>query len=977
MKTETALKLDYALKYADLGWRVIWSHWPIGIGASARCSCKEDDPTHGIGKHPIGLEWQKRATTEKDVIRAWFSAKEEANVSIVTGTESGIFVLDIDGAEGLKTLRELEAKYGSLPVTVMFITGSGGLHYVFKHPGTHIPTKASIAHKIDVRGDGGQIIAAPSRHVSGGTYRLDPNAAPRGFESLPQVVRTVDVSEAPHWLLSLIVSSSPSSEHGSSGPRFDIQAALNGAPAGRRDETIFKLASKMRHEDIPLEMALDWIRRAAENCTPPFSIEVAEEKVHRAYEQYDAGVRWEKALEAGSPEDRQANVERARGIVTALSERAKADKFAPFEPETLGALALVKDENPAEWMRTREELKKQGISLGELDRAVKDQKKKQRGSHLRLVKPGEPPPLHTTGQMIPDAPVPDLVIPDDYALRSDATIRVTPSEQGMLEHVVAYAPILITGRLRDEDENVEYLRLAFRRSGRWYKQTVDRGIALDSKRLVALASQSFPVSSETVKDVVRYVHHLEAANHDRLPCQRVSSHLGWQGNGGDAGFLWGHEHLAPEDWTEGPISFHGLDGGDEQIAAAYHAEGTLEGWLEGIKPLAHYPRVLLALYAAFVPPLLPILKAPNFIVDWANRTSTGKTTALRVAASVWGNPDERSAESALGTWDATRVYVERASAVLSGIPLLLDDTSRAKYPRIVADLLYTVASGHGRGRGNKTSLATTRTWRTVMLSTGESPATSFTQDGGTRMRCLEVRGVPFGKEDAETRQVVDQLNRQILSNYGHAGPTFVRHLLKERDNWSALPARYRAAVEYYAAKNGRLAHYMAAIHVAAEVVHQVFDLPWCHGEKLVGLWAAIAGEVEDAAPEIRALRDIVSWANAHTETFYGRHQIGYAGADQQPQPRVSSGGWSGKWEVDAVEWDLNAKETWHYIAFYPTVLDRNLRELKYEPAAIRAAWKERGWLECEKDRDTTKKYIEGEHVRLVVIRRTAIEEADA
>ncbi len=82
--------------------------------------------------------------------------------------------------------------------------------------------------------------------------------------------------------------------------------------------------------------------------------------------------------------------------------------------------------------------------------------------------------------------------------------------------------------------------------------------------------------------------------------------------------------------------------------------------------------------------------------------------------------------------------------------------------------------------------------------------------------------------------------------------------------------------------------------------------------------------------------------------------------------------------MEADEWDLNAKETWKYIAFYPTVLDRILRELKYEPpAAIRAAWKERGWIECEKDRDTTKKYIDAEHVRLVVIRRAAIEEADA
>src|SRR5262249_16698948 len=158
---------------------------------------------------------------------------------------------------------------------------------------------------------------------------------------------------------------------------------------------------------------------------------------------------------------------------------------------------------------------------------------------------------------------------------------------------VAYAPILIAGRLRDEDENVEYLQLSFRRGGRWHNQTVDRGIALDSKRLVALASQSFPVSSENVKEVVRYVHHLEGANHDRLRCQRVSSHLGWQGDGGDAGFLWGHDHLVPDDSTEGRISFHGLDAGDEQLAAAYHAGGTLDGWLDAIKVLPRCPGALL------------------------------------------------------------------------------------------------------------------------------------------------------------------------------------------------------------------------------------------------------------------------------------------------------------------------------------------------------------------------------------------------
>ena len=459
-----------------------------------------------------------------------------------------------------------------------------------------------------------------------------------------------------------------------------------------------------------------------------------------------------------------------------------------------------------------------------------------------------------------------------------------------------------------------------------------------------------------------YLHALEAENHNRLPCQRVSSHLGWQGNNGDGGFLWGRTHLAADDWTQTPVSFHGLDTGDEQIADGYRAEGSLDAWLDAIRPLSRYPRVLLALYAAFVPPLLHILGTPNFVVDWANRTSTGKTTALRVAGSVWGNPDERSPESALGTWDGTRVWLERASAVLSGIPLLLDDTKRAKNEKIVADLLYTVAGGRGRGRGNKTSLARTRTWRTVMLSTGETRATSFTQDGGTRMRCLEVSGAPFGKEDDETRQLVDRLNLQILANYGHAGPAFVRRLIKERENWPTLQVRYRAGVEYYAPKNGRLAQYMAAIHVAADVVHQLFDLPWCHGEKLAALWIAIAPEAEDAAGEVRAIRDVMSWAHANRDSFYS--------LTSDHQRYAPSGGWAGRWDQ---------KADWEFVAFYPHLLEERLRDHEYQHEAILTGWKERGWLETDADRKrSTKRMRVGvERPHLVVIRRGAIEEADA
>lgn len=306
MKEETAKKIEYALKFAALGWRVVHTHWPIGSGQNAKCSCgKEHDQLKGVGKHPIPRDWVNQATTNPEVIRAWFTVKPDANLSIVTGPESGNFVLDVDpDTGGIDTIKALTAKHGDLPPTPTFFTGGLGYHFAFNHPGWYIPTKSSLGPGLDLRGNGGQIVAPPSRHVTGAFYEIDPDAAP--FQ-MPGVRRVVPVADAPEWLLTLISSSCLNdNDPNKQRPRFNIQEALNGAPQGRRDETIFKLAAKMRDEDIPLDMALDWIRRAAENCDPPFPIKLAEAKVHWAYSRYTPRVDWNRdALNRREPPRQQ------------------------------------------------------------------------------------------------------------------------------------------------------------------------------------------------------------------------------------------------------------------------------------------------------------------------------------------------------------------------------------------------------------------------------------------------------------------------------------------------------------------------------------------------------------------------------------------------------------------------------------------------------------------------------------------------
>jgi putative DNA primase/helicase len=679
----------------------------------------------------------------------------------------------------------------------------------------------------------------------------------------------------------------------------------------------------------------------------------------------------------------------ARARVSELGALAKADPGAPFAPEVLGALALLQRRDPQAWARTRAELKKAGVPMRELTDALR---RSPLRPTLRLVQPGEVPAPRRVADDLPDAPVADLLLPTGYVLTPTAT-RYVPAADSLTttgeavrdRRLVARVPLLITGRLHYREEQVEAVRCSWQRADGWHHRIVDRGVALNVHAVVKLASYGVPVASDTAHDVVRYLHAFEAENYHLLPQLQISSHLGWQGPQGRRGFLWGRTlirragrltvaadlgNLAPEQWAKGLVAFRGLTAGDEQVADAYHAAGTLEGWTGAVRVLRRYPRALLALYAAFLPPLLTILGVPNFVIDWANRTSTGKTTLLRVAASAWGKPDERAADGALWTWDLTRVWAERASAVLTGLPLILDDTKRAKDPRLVATLLYEVTSGRGRGRGNRTTIEPTRTWHTVLLSTGEAPATSFTQDGGTRTRCVEVRGMPFGEATPETRRVVERLTRRLQRHYGHAGPAFVEWLLQHRGNWKAWRREYRQRVEAYAAQAtsaeaGRLAQYVAAVDVAARLVHEALRLPWAYTTPFKSLWDAIAAEAAEASGEERALRDVVSWAYAHQAQFYGRFPL-----DGLTPPKGLPTGTAGRWD---------SGPNWKVLAMFPHLLQQVLREFHYEPEAILSGWRQRGWLDVDRDRSryTKKMRIGSAQPRVVIIRRTAIDAVEA
>lgn len=160
-----------ALKYGERGWPVFPIHTPLDDGT---CSCNRVDCS-SIGKHPQTLNGFKDATTDETQIRKWWTWWPNANIGIATGEPSGLVVLDVDPRHGgSKSYAELEQEHGPLPKTLVSLTGGGGKHIFFEHPGRRIKSASNVLGPgLDIRADGGYIVAPPSRHASGKIYRWE------------------------------------------------------------------------------------------------------------------------------------------------------------------------------------------------------------------------------------------------------------------------------------------------------------------------------------------------------------------------------------------------------------------------------------------------------------------------------------------------------------------------------------------------------------------------------------------------------------------------------------------------------------------------------------------------------------------------------------------------------------------------------------------------------------------------------------
>mgnify|MGYP004448381815 FL=1 len=134
------------------------------------------------------------ATTDPEQIKKWWDTWPDADIGIATG--DGLLVIDVDAYRGgVESLRDLEKQYDSLPHTPTVINGSGdGALNIYLRVPEGIKFKGKIAPGIDIQSDGGYVVAPPSKHVSGSTYKWVAGAS---LDDIP-------IAPAPQWLIDLL-----------------------------------------------------------------------------------------------------------------------------------------------------------------------------------------------------------------------------------------------------------------------------------------------------------------------------------------------------------------------------------------------------------------------------------------------------------------------------------------------------------------------------------------------------------------------------------------------------------------------------------------------------------------------------------------------------------------------------------------------------------------------------------------------------
>jgi len=506
---------------------------------------------------------------------------------------------------------------------------------------------------------------------------------------------------------------------------------------------------------------------------------------------------------------------------------------------------------------------------------------------------------------------------------------------------VTTTPILFTKKYRLADSAEQKLEMVYYADKKWHTMLVEGASVLHYQEIIKLANYGISIGSKNAKDIADFLFDLLEANLDLIKLGRANSQLGWVDD----------KHFIPG--LQGDIVLD-LDPGSQQLAEAYEASGELEDWVQLIKPYRENSIFRFMLASSFAAPLLRILGHRVFVVhNWGDSRS-GKTAALKAALSVWGDPVHL-----LTTFNSTKVGLEKMAALFNDLPLGVDEKQVVgKKQEFIEQLIYMLSLGTSKTRGTRTGgVQTKKTWRSIILTTGEETLTEENSSEGVYTRTLEIYGRP-----CPTEVEAERLHRDLEDLYGVAGPAYIKQLVKAMSSDSDFPRQLFRELkdimyERYASKKIE-AHLSAVALVAtADILASQFVFGESEEEareKALKMADDIANAIVDldvADVVLQAYEFVKSWVIANKSLFIKAGTTAEASKE-----------YYGLYE-----------ESKNMFYIYPYVLQEALRKQGFSYRKTLQGFTERGYVETEISKrgdkeykiGTVRKRINGSLVRVI------------
>lgn len=397
------------------------------------------------------------------------------------------------------------------------------------------------------------------------------------------------------------------------------------------------------------------------------------------------------------------------------------------------------------------------------------------------------------------------IIPDAFEIGENGWLyklvqKGTGDNKETVRKLITSTPPFITKQFKDiENSEISY-ELSFGKNNHITKIPVQAIDIADTKNIINLSSKGLDVDTVNRLEVVNFISMFKRIN--ELETEKTVSRLGHVKG----------RFIHPLIENDAELIIH--EEGYKNIVNAFKTKGTLKDYADTVfNEVKNSPMAMMFMYASLGSVLLHDFDVEPFIVDMASKTSTGKTTALKVAGSVWGTKD------LISEWNTTKVNVERKAGIMNSFPLIYDDTRKAPYYQL-ADIIYQFSGGRSKGRGNIHSIDVEKTWQNILISTGETSIVEYgNEKAGIGARVITLQDKPF-TDDISFQNIYDG----ISNNFGHIGIAFIDQYQSNKKRYYEV---FKGHEKMFIEKAGdnevmqRLGRAFAVLQTAAEILNDI------------------------------------------------------------------------------------------------------------------------------------------------------------